>query len=154
MKYHFDCDCIYPRAEILYMHNIKGTRIKCPVHGEPIKHIIVKCVTCGKEYTAQHASAKHCDECKRTSRMRQQAEYRARNKTPISIKKPRAANGKYYPRKDDCKFYFNCIAVPDGKLLHDPKACQGCKRYRRRDSSMDIMAHVKSGDSITATAQS
>ena len=150
IKYRFTCDCEYEVQVIKDLESKKGIRWVCPIHKTFILRMVCECCICGEAFSAKHANSAYCSEsCRAIGEKHRDKMYYERTKVQ---KKGYSKSSKVCPRNDDCKYYFNCIAIPGGKLLDDPKACQSCSRYRKRDTSDDILQHISAPGDSFATA--
>ena len=148
-SYQFRCGCVYPVSEIKALQPQRGKRFVCPEHSEYMSHVIAVRKTCGKEFNAKHPNAAFCKECAGEAKKRAELAYRT-HRRPAKNEALSRKCLKYFPRKSDCKEYFNCISIPGGALLTDSRACETCTKYEKRDTRDDVLAHITAGDSITA----
>jgi len=114
----------------------------CPIHGEPAVSTIFTCVICGRIFEKDvrvHTALACSEKCRKkrisTVKAKQRKEM-VNSSGPLSerfLKVP--------PRHRDCKYYRDCLDI-GGKLINDPGACQGCKRYQPIDIEEQILMEV------------
>ena len=135
----YACGCISDNPP--YLKHSRGLA-PCPIHNKPAISKIFVCIVCGKEFekNVRVSTALACSNKCRKKRISTINSKQYKEMTdgvgPLSerfLKTP--------PRHCACKYYLECLDI-GGKLINNPKACQGCKRYQPIDIEEQLMMEV------------